>query len=280
MEKGVPIRAITRSISVLQAINRHGSLTLMEIAHEAKVPYPTACRIVQTLQVEGLIEREPGRKRYRPTALVHTLSHGFQTDDHLVTAARPHIVDLTRRISWPVSLSTRVGQRMMVRDSTHSLTSLTFTNYYPGYTLPLLECASGRAYMAYCAQTERETVLEGLRMEGGAYGADVMPLFESGEMIDLIRTHGYATKGRNLYTENPGKTSSIAVPLMDGETLVGCLSVIFFSASLKMPKAIEQFVPALKETASAITGSLAADGGAPEAKGVVMRMGQDRGAAA
>lgn len=280
MEKGVPIRAVTRSIAVLQAINRHGALTLMDIATEIKVPYPTACRIVQTLQVEGLIEREPGRKRYRPTALVHTLSHGFQTDDHLVTAARPHIVDLTRRISWPVSLSTRVGQRMMVRDSTHSLTSLTFTNYYPGYTLPLLECASGRAYMAYCAQTERETVLEGLRMEGGAFGAEVMPLFESGEMIELIRTHGYATKGRNLYTENPGKTSSIAVPVLDGDDLAGCLSVIFFSASLKMPKAIEQFVTPLQDTARAISASLAEERAAPDTKASVMRMSQDRGAAA
>ncbi len=280
MEKGVPIRAVTRSIAVLQAINRHGALTLMDIATEIKVPYPTACRIVQTLQVEGLIEREPGRKRYRPTALVHTLSHGFQTDDHLVTAARPHLVELTRQISWPVSLCTRVGQKMMVRDSTHSLTSLTFSNYYPGYTLPLLECASGRVYMAYCSQIERETVLEGLRMEGGPFGADVLPQFESGEMIELIREHGYATKGRNLYTENPGKTSSIAAPVFDGDRLVGTLSVIFFSASLKMPKAVEQFVPSLTQSARAISAALAVHEAPPDAKGVVMRLSPNRGAAA
>ena len=55
MEKGVPIRAITRGLSVLQAINRGGSITMMEIARSSQVPYPTACRIVQTLLHEGMI---------------------------------------------------------------------------------------------------------------------------------------------------------------------------------------------------------------------------------
>lgn len=77
MEKGVPIRAISRGLAVLQAVNRHGGLTMMEIAQLSEVPYPTACRIVQTLLHEGMLEREPGRKRYRATASVLTLSSGF-----------------------------------------------------------------------------------------------------------------------------------------------------------------------------------------------------------
>ncbi len=259
----MPIRAITRSIAVLQAINRQGSLTLMEIAHEAKVPYPTACRIVQTLLVEGLVEREPDRKRYRPTALVHTLSHGFQVDDRLVSAARPHIVALTGKITWPVSITTRVGQKMMMRDSTHTLTSMTFNHYYPGYTLPILESAAGRVYLAYCPAAERDNILDGMKTADGGrpLGADMLPFFESGVMVRDIRAHGFAAKGRNPYTENPGKTSAIAVPLFHGDELVGCLSMIFFSVAMKMEKAVEDFMPDLKRTAEAIGGDLAAGRG-------------------
>ena len=76
-EKGVPIRAITRGLSVLKAINRGGSITMMQIARTSSVPYPTACRIVQTLLHEGMIEREPARKRYRATALVQSLASGY-----------------------------------------------------------------------------------------------------------------------------------------------------------------------------------------------------------
>jgi IclR family mhp operon transcriptional activator len=260
MEKGVPIRAITRSISVLQAINRHGNLTLMEIAHEAKVPYPTACRIVQTLLVEGLIEREPDRKRYRPTALVHTLSHGFQVDDRLVSVARPHLIALTDKITWPVSLMTRVGQKMMMRDSTHTLTSMTFNHYYPGYTLPILESAAGRAYLGFCSAAERDNILDGMKAIEGErpLGADVLPFFESGVLVRDIRAHGYATKGRNPYTENPGKTSAIAVPIFNGDELLGCMSMVFFSVAMKMEKAVEDFLPDLTRTAQAIGRDLSA----------------------
>lgn len=269
MEKGVPIRSITRAISVLQAVNRHESLTLMEIAQEARVPYPTACRIVQTLQVEGLIEREPDRKRYRPTALVHTLSHGFQVDDRLVTVARPRIAALTARISWPVTVATRVGQKMMIRDSTHALTSLTFNNYHPGYTLPILECATGRAYLAFCPEDERANIIEGMKAVGyeTVEGADLLPMIESGAMIRDIQERGYATRGRNPFTANPGKTSSIAVPLFDGDQLVGSMAVVFFAMAIKMEKAVELFLEELRRTGEEISAALAESARQPAAGG-------------
>ena len=49
MERGVPIRAISRGLAVLASINRDGPISMMGISRAAQVPYPTACRIVQTL---------------------------------------------------------------------------------------------------------------------------------------------------------------------------------------------------------------------------------------
>ena len=163
VEKGVPIRAITRGLSVLQAINRGGSITMMDIARTSQVPYPTACRIVQTLLHEGMIERETARKRYRATALVQSLASGFHDESQLVAIASPHINALCDKLLWPISITSRVGAHMMVRDSTHTRTSLTLNNYYPGFTLPIMECSSGKVYMAFCGDDEREHLLEGLR---------------------------------------------------------------------------------------------------------------------
>ncbi|MEQ8514241.1 MAG: helix-turn-helix domain-containing protein, partial [Chromatocurvus sp.] len=132
MEKGVPIRAVSRALVVLQAINNAGSLSMMGAARAAGIPYPTACRVIQTLIPEGFVESVPNTKHYRPTALVHTLSNGYQFDNSLVIAARPVIEELTRRVLWPISIATRVGMKMMVRDSTYGMTSLAFTNFYPG----------------------------------------------------------------------------------------------------------------------------------------------------
>lgn len=263
-ERGAAVRAVSRAVAVLQAVNRHGSLSIVEIAREVDLPYPTTARIVQTLQIEGLIERELGRKRYRATALVQTLSHGYQADDRLATVARPHIVALTNKMSWPVSITTRVGQKMMVRDSTHALTSMTLNNYYPGYTLPILECAAGRAYLAFCPDDERVNIISGLQAlssrsadaawrvrigEGPRGDTEVQSFMDKGCMLEEIRRLGFATKVRNLFTENPGKTSSIAVPIREGQKVIGCLSVVFFSFSLKMEEAISRFESEIKRTA-------------------------------
>lgn len=133
MEKGVPIRSVSRSLAVLRAINRQGSMSMAEIARVAAVPYPTACRLVQTLMYEALIEREPSRKRYRPTAFVRALSAGFQEHSELVAVARSYLEQLTAVTRWPALLSTRYGAEMMVRDCTDAMTSQVLDRHYPGH---------------------------------------------------------------------------------------------------------------------------------------------------
>lgn len=258
MEKGVPIRAITRGLSVLQAVNRGGSITMMEIARTSQVPYPTACRIVQTLLHEGMIEREPARKRYRATALVQSLASGYHDDSKLVEIARPHIEALTDKLLWPISITSRVGAHMMVRDSTHTRTSLTLNNYYPGFTLPIMECSSGKAYMAFCSDGEREHLLEGLRTIEGAAEKMATLLLSNDSLLREVCNQGYATQSRNAYTANPGKTSSIAVPIFRGEEVAGAITIIFFSVAMPMEKAISQFVAPVTETARAISRELSA----------------------
>ncbi|MEX1146830.1 MAG: helix-turn-helix domain-containing protein [Sphingomonadales bacterium] len=244
------IRSIVRSISVLQAINRFGSLTLSEIAQHADIPYPTAMRILRTLQQQGLIEREPTRKRYRPTALVQTLSCGYQNYDRLVTTARPHIVEVTRALGWPISIATRVGQAMVVRDSTSSLTTLTFNNYYPGWQVPLLASASGRVYLAHAAEDERKVLIDPLDpREAGQFRID----------FNQIREQGYAAVTRTAYSANPGMTSSIAVPLFEGGTLLGALALVFFAKALPITEAIDRFVKPLKDTAAIIDKAMTKD---------------------
>jgi IclR family mhp operon transcriptional activator len=257
-ERDGNVRAIARGLAVLQVINRGGSVSMMQISRGAGLPYPTATRIVQTLIEEGMVEREPARKRYRPTALVRTLSAGYRDEDDLVAVARPLLVELTRQLLWPVSLATRVGAMMMVRDSTHQLTSLTLHNYAPGYTLPMVECASGKAYLAWAEPEELAMVMAGLGQ--GDRPAERMGrlLLADGSLLGRIRAQGYATQARNPYTATPGKTSSIAAPVFRGERVAGAISLIFFAAAMPMREAEARYAPPLLGAAQRISALLAA----------------------
>lgn len=252
MDQDKSIRSISRALAILRAINRAGSLTLTEIARAVDVPYPTALRIVRALVEEGVVEREPDRKRYRPTALVQGLSYGFQNHDQLVVTARPQIVALTQELHWPISIVTRVGNAMVVRDSTSTQTPLTFNHYYPGWQVPLTVSASGRVFLAYSPPEVRRELIEYYRVDTN--GADVMMLkaFDEHGEAERIIAQGYAAVARTGYSANPGKTSSIAVPLFIGDELSGTLTLVFFAAAMSLDEAIERFVSPLQETATRI----------------------------
>lgn len=252
MEKGVPIRSVSRSISVLQAINRHGSLSMTGIARHGALPYPTACRIVQTLLHEGLIEQEPTRKYYRPTALVQSLAHGFHADHELSSVARPHMSDLTRQIGWPLFIAVRVGTQMVVRESTHAETSLTFGLCHPGFTVPLLGSATGSAWLANMPREEGENLIR--------WAEDVHGLtrpIDRGDLAALlsrVRAEGFAA--RPCLNDSPNRSSSIAAPiLLDGQ-VVAVLTVTYFYAAMTQAAALERYLSPLIESAKRIGRAL------------------------
>jgi IclR family mhp operon transcriptional activator len=263
VERSIPIRSLSRGIAVLQAINRSGSLTLTGIAKACNLPFPTVSRLVQSLIYEGLIEREPNRRHYRPTVLVQTLSHGFQGDARLVKAARPHIVELTRMVGWPITLSTHVGHSMVIRDSTHALSALTFNEYFPGYASPLLLSAAGLVYMSALDDAERIDLLASMKLLENPEWELAIAAAENEAALATIRNQGYATRAFNRFTRNPGKTSSIAAAVFDGEMPAGAISLAFFASAMKMEDAIDRFSGPIRTCAAAISAELSATPGAP-----------------
>lgn len=253
MEKGVPIRSVSRALQVLQAINNAGSLSMMGAARAADIPYPTACRVIQTLIHEGFIEGVPNTKQYRPTALVHTLSSGYKFDNSLVRAARPVIEELTRRVLWPTAIATRVGMKMIIRDSTYGMTSLAFTNFYPGDSIPLFSSASGKVHLAFCDAVEREAILQGLRDFGESEDKAMALFSEARQHAARIQKNGFATHERNKHVDPPGKTSSISVPIFVDSVYVATLNLIFFASAMSMEAAIGKYLPDLLQASRTIS---------------------------
>ena len=249
MEKGVPIRVISRTLDVLKAVNRGKSLTLTEISRICDLPYPTTVRIVQSLVYEGIIELEPQRKAYRPTALAQSLSYGYQEENAFAASARASIVQLTHEIGWPVAICTRVGESMVIRDSTHSLTTLTFSQYYPGFAMPIWATASGKVHLAFCGEKERNNIIESLQLKY-QNNVDTSLLDEKllTEIIVHIRKVGYAAITRNQHTIDPGKTSSIAVPLERNGKYAAALTIAFFASAMTPDEAVDKYLPSILKT--------------------------------
>jgi len=259
MDDKVPIRTVSRAITVLRAINRHGSLNMMAISRASGLSYPTAFRLVRTLIHEGLIEREPSRKHYRPTALVQELSVGYRPHSQLVTLSRPYLENLTQSIGWPVSIATPVGMSMVLRDSTHAQTTLTFEHYPPGFTFPLAEAASGHLFLALAAEGVVEEVVGWMRETDT--GEEALAHLPSPETLRAIRERGYAVKPWGRYNLNPGRTSAISVPIYRRGVFDAALTLIFFASAMSAEAAIERYMDEMKRIASAISDAISSIAG-------------------
>ncbi|WP_394728711.1 helix-turn-helix domain-containing protein [Altererythrobacter sp. GH1-8] len=258
VSQGVPVRAVSRAFEILQSINRLGNPTMMDVKEDCGLPYPTVYRMIMTLVHDGWIEMENSRKRYRPTQRVWSLVSGFQTQDLLVACAREHIVELTAKMLWPVTLSVRVGDRMMVKDSTHTMTSQTFANYYPGYTLPLVDCSAGKAYLAFCEEKVRKIILDSAAKSEDEQVQWALQIVGDEAYLENIRKQGFATHARVLHTENPGKTSAIAAPVMVQGSLEASLALVYFDKAMSEKEAIARYSEPLISTAHAIGKAAAA----------------------
>jgi len=235
-----------------------GAMTLMEICESCAMPYATTSRIVQTLVAEGLIAREAGRKQYRATGLVRALAQGFEGSGRLATAARPHILDFTRRLGWPVSITTRIGPNMVVEDSSHHHTTMAFSSPDPGYSLPVLECAAGLAYLSSLAEAKFQDIAAGLRAMDLTDAKYALDLLVNGDLRQQIRAHGFATRANVPYTRHPGKTSGIAMPVFDHGEAAGAMTVIYFASAMRTAEAANRLAPDMRATVRAIEDSLAA----------------------
>ena len=248
------IRAIGRALKVLQAINLHRSLSMTSIATLCDLPYPTAYRIVEALIAEQMVERETTRKHYRPTALVRTLSAGYQPTDDLVAVCRPHITRLTRELRWPISVCTRVGTSMMIQESTHAIAPFTLNLYHPGYTMPILGSSSGKVHLAFSSDEDRDTLLHKVARADDANAQRMISRLLA--ELQAIRAQGYASYERIRHTANPGKTSAISVPVLLNGICQFTLTLAVFSSAMTLPAAVNAYVPRLKATAETIAQDL------------------------
>lgn len=253
------IRSLGRGLEILQIVSQHGPITLGEVAEISGLPYPTVARMLTTLHIEKYIDRQESTKRYSVTALVRSLAHGFQDEDELVEIARPLLVELTKKFHWPVLVATPLADQMVVRYSTHTLTSMTLHHYYPGFTFPIIDSAGGQAWLAFNSPEERQQRLEEIASQADDDMRHLIELAKRDVKFSEIREAGFAVRERNTYTAPVGKNSVIAAPIFCGEHPIGALSLVYFASTHNLSEAVELYADVVMEAAQMISNELTAE---------------------
>ncbi len=222
------VRAFKRGLDVLHEVNRSGGIRAGDVARALDLPRPTVYRLLETLEELGYIARSASDDRFRVTRRALSLGDGYDPGVVICQAAAPFLAELSKKLVWPVDLSTYDNAAMVVQETTHSRSPLSIDRGMIG---------------------ERDLIVNHLRRIDEA---DDRPFLDQGRLDRMIAetaARGYAIRSEGEY--NP-KTASIAVPIVRDGTVFGCISIIWIRSALGIEEAVTQFVSQLQETASAI----------------------------
>ncbi len=249
MESTRPIRALIRGLDALTVLNLRNGATVSEVAQEIKLPRTTTYRILETLSHAGYVYRDATDDRYRLTIMVRGLSDGFDDEAWITQIARPFIYDLGKEIVWPVAISSLSGTSMMVRESTDHRSPLAVERYSAGYRIPLLTSSSGRVYLAFSPQAQRESLLEILARSSREEDKLAKNRAEVTKLLNDVRAQGYASAVR---ARRVSDEISIAVPIMNEDRVLASVTIRFSGSAVPLKMAVERFLPKLREAAQKI----------------------------
>jgi IclR family mhp operon transcriptional activator len=258
------VRGLSRGLTVLKALNRmeSGRGTALQLSELTGLHRTTVRRLLETLIAEGLVRRSASDDSYRLTLQVRELSEGFNDDDWISTIAAPLMGELLQRVVWPSDLTTPDGDAMIIRETTHRFSPLSFHRAMVGRRLPMLSTAAGRAYFAYCGDAEREDILNVLR--SGAGGEEQAALAHNdayvSKLVARVRADGYGWNRGDWLEQR--KIGAVAVPIRHGGRVRGSLNVVYLTRALSADEAVKRFVEPLHDIARRVQETLAKQSGA------------------
>ncbi|TPG57225.1 transcriptional regulator [Roseomonas nepalensis] len=234
-------------------MNRQRCTTVEELYRATGLPKPTIMRLLGTLIAAGLATKASRGLGYQVTSNVLSLSAGYHGGPLVAEAGRPWAADLTRRLRWPAAIAVLDGARMAISVSTIADSAVSPFHSTVGSHLSLVTRALGRAYLAWCPDTERRILLR--MLSASIDPEDNPPNLERvlRGIVGTARQQGYAQRDPKV---EPRSSDTVAVPIIQGGMVAGTIGLSYFRSAVNHRVLTEELVPALKEASREITASM------------------------
>jgi IclR family transcriptional regulator, mhp operon transcriptional activator len=249
METPGSVQTLVRGLTVLEVLNGNRGLTAAEASVACRLPRTTTLRLLSTLVKLGFVRFDEVSRRYFPATRVLSLSAGFDRADLLNEKAGEALREASAEVRWPMHFSVRDEFSMQVRSSTDHASPLAVHKVLPGMRIPLLQCASGLAWLAAQPPEACGPILDEALTRPGE-------IKWSREQIESeiaqTRQRGYAIFRRpERFTTMVGL--SVPVGTAGGEAAAVC--VRFAERAVPLRTAEKDFLPRLRAIADRLGGS-------------------------
>ena len=245
------VRGLTRGLMLLNMLNRlDGGASVGLLAELSGLHRTTVRRLLETLQDEGYVRRSLSDDSFRLTIKVRQLSEGFRDEQWISALAAPLLGELLREVIWPTDVSTLDVDAMVVRETTHRFSRLSFHRAMVGRRLPLLLTASGLTWLAFAPDAERDAILSMLAARPEAEYQLAREPERLAAILARTRQNGYGENFRGWRQEE--KIASIAVPVCSQQRVIGCLNLVYIASAMTIEQAAQKHLSTLQRVAGQI----------------------------
>jgi len=282
------IDALHRGLQVLEVLHEMRAASLHDLHRETGIPKSTLIRILHTLHGSGLVWQRMADSAFLPS---HMLQRRAPLDDAdwLGEVASPVLERLCTRVPWPSVLSVPRLDYMEVIETNSPRACFDYVAPAPvGFRANILRSASGRAYLAFCPDQEREAIVRRLRerdLPGHELARDPVAVRA---FVEQTRQRGYSVRAPDFggHYSRPrdqvdDRRNSIAMPIRVGDQVLGCVNLTWRMTVLTVAQVAERHVAHLRAAVRSVERRVAAadpgelDARAPQA-GQPVRRGRGR----
>jgi IclR family mhp operon transcriptional activator len=243
------VRAASRVLMVLQAMNREPHSTLHSLHGATGLPKSTLVRLLKTLTAEGYVSSDPRHAGYQITSLVTSLSSGFHGDPLVVEAGRAWAIGLGREFKWPVAIGAFDQDAIVVRYSTVYDSPISPFHATINMRLSLFTRAMGRAYLAAHSDDQIEALIARPVTGDELENAEARAHDKVWRMVRTTRDRGYAMRDPNV---EPRTSDTLAVPIFAHGVIQASIGMTYFRAATGAFGSRDTLVAALKRAAAGI----------------------------
>lgn len=236
------VNTAERLLYVIRTLNELGPCTVTDIRRKTGCSRQSVYRLLEVLQAHRYAIRLPDQPRFRLTTAIRELSDRVKDNDILDAIAAPVLWRLQSEVIWPTSLAVFDKGGMVIRHSTRDKSPFDFDNARVGERLSVVQTALGQTYMAFGTKQALRETLKIVRPRAARITRALT------ELLRKVRAQGYATRRGG----HPKHTSSIAVPIISGGSLIAALAISFLSSAMTIDEAVRTLLGPLRAAAEEI----------------------------
>ncbi|MGD9921541.1 MAG: IclR family transcriptional regulator C-terminal domain-containing protein [Pseudorhodoplanes sp.] len=242
------VRSIKRALALFDALGEIGWSGPSTLAQVTGIDRATIYRLLRTMVDAGYLIRREQDEKYFLSERWLRLSKGIQDADFRSVRTSEALSRLTKIVKWPSDFGVLSMGQLIIMDSTHPQTSMTFFRSVVGKTRPIFRSALGKAMIANMPREQLVEALETIRKAKGTDAGDSRSPRIVQRIVNDYRKKGYALS----IGEATKGICAIAVPIRVGEQVAGAINIVMFQSAFNVNEVESNLIHELRRCASEI----------------------------